>query len=97
MRLPKPSPTGIYIAQSSGVFRINGKIERYHVGQTFPAGHPLLAIRPGVFTPLVFGEQPAPRAVEIVLTPEPEPEPEPESLEAQPKPKRTYKVPVEDE
>lgn len=56
----KPSPTGVYVAQSSGVFKIKGELHRYRVGQTFPAGHPLLRIRPSAFKPLSFGDETTP-------------------------------------
>lgn len=53
------SPTGVYVAQSSGVFRIKGRLYRYHVGETFPAGHPLLRVKPQAFRPVAFGDSPA--------------------------------------
>lgn len=57
---PATSPTGVFVARSSGVFRIKGKLHRYHVGETFPAGHPLLKVRPQSFAPLTFGDEPEP-------------------------------------
>jgi hypothetical protein len=54
----KPSPTGVYVARSSGVFKIRGTMYRYARGQTFPAGHPLLRVRPDSFAPLTFDTEP---------------------------------------
>jgi hypothetical protein len=53
------SPTGIFVARSAGVFRIKGQLHRYHVGQTFPEGHPLLKVNPGAFEPVTFDDAPA--------------------------------------
>ncbi len=55
------SATGVYIARSSGTFKIRGELYRYMRGQTFPAGHPLLRVRPDAFAPLAFGEVNTPR------------------------------------
>lgn len=53
---PPTSPTGVFIARSSGVFKIKGVLHRYRVGQTFPGDHPLLRVRPDAFEPLTFGK-----------------------------------------
>jgi len=58
---PPISPTGIFRARSSGVFKIKGVIYQYIRGQTFPADHPLLRVRPDAFEPLSFAKS-APRA-----------------------------------
>lgn len=52
------SPTGVFVARSAGVFKIKGKLYRYHVGETFPADHPLLKVRPSSFAPVTFGDEP---------------------------------------
>lgn len=52
------SPTGVFVARSSGVFKIKGVLYRYMRGQTFPADHPLLRVRPDAFAPLTFEPQP---------------------------------------
>lgn len=54
--------TGVYIAVSSGVFKIRGKLHRYQRGQTFPADHPLLRVRPDAFQPLHFATDTEPTA-----------------------------------
>lgn len=51
---PPTSPTGVFIARSAGVFKIKGVIYRYARGQTFPADHPLLRVRPDAFEALTF-------------------------------------------
>jgi len=58
------SPTGVFVARSAGVFRIKGKLYRYHVGETFPADHPLLKVKPASFAPLSFGDQTTPTEAE---------------------------------
>lgn len=58
---PKPhSETGVFVAVSSGVFRIRGRIHRYHAGQTLPADSPLIALRPSSFRAVEFGERTTP-------------------------------------
>jgi hypothetical protein len=52
---PPTSPTGVFVARSSGVFKIKGVLHRYRVGQTFPPDHPLLRARPDAFEALSFG------------------------------------------
>lgn len=56
-----PSETGIYVAISSGTFKIGGRIYSYIRGQTFPAGHPLLSVRPDAFEPFRLTGEPRPR------------------------------------
>ena len=57
-------PISIYTATSSGVFKIRGKIYRYFRGQTFPADHPLIRVRPDSFEPLRFAPETEPSARE---------------------------------
>jgi hypothetical protein len=54
--------TGVYIAVSNGVFKIRGRLYRYSRGQTFPADHPLLRVRPDSFEPLRFAGETEPSA-----------------------------------
>lgn len=68
-RRSAPSPTGVYVAQSAGVFKIDGTLYHYHPGETFPAGHPLLRVRPDAFKPLTFGDRSETLAPEPVATP----------------------------
>ena len=42
---PPQSDTGVVVAVSAGVFRIDGRLQRYHAGQTFPQGHALVRLR----------------------------------------------------
>ena len=60
-RVKSPNELGPYTAVSSGVFKIKGKLYRYLRGQTFPADHPLLRVRPDAFEPLSFAKS-EPRA-----------------------------------
>lgn len=55
MAARKPeSPTGIFRAVSSGTFKVRGQRMSYIRGQTYPAGFPLIRIRPDAFEPLSF-------------------------------------------
>ena len=63
-RITTKEAPGIYTAVSSGVFKIRGKVYRYFRGQTFPADHPLLRVRPDAFEPLRFATDTEPAARE---------------------------------
>ena len=60
---PKPpqSETGVVVAVSAGVFRIDGRLQRYHAGQTFPQGHALVRLRPEAFRAVEFRDSAEPR------------------------------------
>ena len=51
--MPKKKLPEIYVATSSGVVRIDGRLTSYYGGTTrVRAGHPLLKAAPGKFKPL---------------------------------------------
>ena len=54
MARPRKKPEAeIYVARSSGVVKIDGKLHNYYGGTTrVRAGHPLLKAAPGAFKPM---------------------------------------------
>lgn len=45
----------VYVARSTGVVKVKGKLYRYIAGVTkVPRGHPLLDVMPGKFAPLAL-------------------------------------------
>jgi hypothetical protein len=51
--MPKKKEPEIYVATSSGVMKIDGKLHNYYGGTTrVRAGHPLLKAAPGKFKPM---------------------------------------------
>lgn len=52
-----------YVARSSGTYRIKGKVYDYIRGTAYPRNHPLLAVIPERFTPLVPNGDIVPRVI----------------------------------
>ena len=51
--MPRKKEPEIYVARSSGVVKIDGKLHTYYGGTTrVRAGHPLLKAAPGAFKPM---------------------------------------------